>query len=354
MQVASQKKTTVTFSIIVGLFLLSFLLLGLLIWQIFPIIKNIIQTSILGRVVSTCDCAHHAAFLTSHPYLGIFIILLSLLIIFFAAYVAMIAVKHLLATRRFKKNIIAQQVRRPTKLSMAASSLGLEGKVVAIASNSSEVFCLGFIRPQICISVGLVKRVSKAELRAILLHEKNHLVSRDPGKLFLVNLISQSLFFIPGIQHLIKQFKVGFEVAADERATNNFREVKSLSRALLKIIELHQRPATGSSQPVAVTHLSVTEERINRLIGQDKLRFTWFIPRLVISLLVIVSLFVLVFNGQALLAKTTNMRSAQAMSSATCPMMSTEQGYFASSFTCGYHSTINMSCANEPQLNLCY
>lgn len=355
MSLTSQKKNRVTFSIIVAIFFSVILFLGILMFNLFPFLANIYHTT-FSQTELNCDCIHHFPFLSNHPSLGMFILSLSLMVVIFIIFVIFNFVRNILATKKFIKKTVRRKTEFPSRLQKVVTALNLKEKVLALDHDSSEVFCFGYFRPRICLSLKLVNQVSKSQLKAVLLHEKNHLKSFDPLKLFLVNTIKKSLFFIPGFQKLTDQFAISLELAADERATNNFQETKPLSKALIKIIELHQRSSNKSYNNVAVTLLNATEARIDRLINHQKQpQFNWFIPKLVISIIIVISLSVLLFNAPALLAKTTELNRVNGnINSPSCPMASDAKEHSDNNSSCGFSNEAHMSCASSDQLYSCY
>ena len=348
----SQGKTNITFYLILGIFIVFIFLLGILLFNIAPIFIHMYHTVITGANPD-CDCIHHVPLLTNHPYISTFILFLGLLTTIFLFFIIYNLIKSLLVTKKYINQVVGNKVELMPKLYHVAISLGLNNKVVAVNSNSLDIFCFGFLKPKICISSRLINQVSKKQLKAILLHEKNHLKSYDPLKLFLVNAIRKSLFFIPGLNHLASQFEIGLELAADERATNNLKETQSLSKALIKIIDLDQTLNHRVNHDVAVTFLSVTEARIDRLIDSHyKPRFKWFTPKLVMSFVVIIGLSVLFFNTQAILAKTTEINHpASSLDSVSCPMeisaMEKSNSY------CSYEVNSEMAHAPYSESNSC-
>ena len=109
------------------------------------------------------------------------------------------------------------------KLIKAAYQTGLIGKIIEIKKEEPTIFCFGFWQPKICISNSLIKRLNPAELTAVLLHEKQHLLACEPAKAMLIKILSHLLFFLPGFLVLTTKYLTYSELAADERATANFK-----------------------------------------------------------------------------------------------------------------------------------
>lgn len=248
-------------------------LIGLAIFKFYKYFTFIIK-SLLGDIQTVCGCQAPVSF-TNHPYVitGLFILAVGLLTAIFSFFIK--SVRIYLKTNRFikkyttKKNIISE------KLNHVAHQINLTGKVIEIKTDEPTVFCYGFINPRICISSTVVNSLSPSELTAVLLHEQHHLKVYEPIKLLLVKIISNALYFIPGIKNLTKQYAVFSELAADETATDNFKNKVPLARALNKI--LAQKENALIQKELAISFFSqIIEERVNKLVDNNyspKLKF---------------------------------------------------------------------------------
>lgn len=314
-----QNKTTLAYSLIVVILLSTVGFAAFLMFKLYPIVKLVIT----GQGEASCDCANHVSYFASHPIVGSTVMFTFAVAAVYLLFVVFHLVRGVIRTRNFIFNTFSRTVKPSSKLTETARSINLLGKVVEVQQSKSEIFCYGFFKPRICITSRLVRRVSKNQLRAILLHEKNHLASRDPLKIFIINVVKKCLPFFPGLKKLIKQFEIGLELSADERATNHFREVKPLGKALLKIAEdnkEHRENFHAQSQEAAVTYLGVTEARIDRLLSRSSSsHFTILKPMVGISILLIAGLFIVIFSSNVLIVKASQMESVS--DSFTCHLM---------------------------------
>lgn len=346
-----QYKTTLAYSLIVTILLSVIGLSAFLLYKLYPITKLVIT----NKGEAACDCASHASYFASHPIVGSMVMFTFAVTTAYLLFIVFNLVMGAICTRRFVSNISSRMVKSSTKLTEAARSINLLGKVVEVQQSKSEIFCYGFFAPNICITSKLVQRVSKNQLRAILLHEKNHLASHDPLKIFIINVVKKSLPFFPGLKKLINQFEIGLELSADERATNNFREVKSLGKALLKIAEENQGHHSDISkqfQDVAVTYLGVTEARIDRLLNMSSFsHFTMFKPMVGIGVLLIASLFIVIFSSNVLIVKAGQMDGVS--DSLTCHLVP-EGGVHTIPQSSGCEMNTAMSCfTSSTELDYC-
>ena len=96
-----------------------------------------------------------------------------------------------LATLKFKRELLAKKIVPSLKTAELFKKTGLQNKVYVISDSKIFSFCLGFISPKIYLSSAVLTKLNLAETEAVLLHEKYHLEHRDPLKI----LISQNMRF---------------------------------------------------------------------------------------------------------------------------------------------------------------
>lgn len=246
-------------------------MLGLVVFKFYKYFAFIIK-SLLGNIQTVCGCQASASF-TTHPYVitGLFILAVGLLAIILSFIIKSISIYY--KTSRFIQKYTKHNHSLSTKLDQTAKEIGLSGKIIEIQTNEPMVFCYGFIKPRICISTTIVNSLSSQELKAVLLHEQHHAKVYEPIKLLLVKIISNTLFFMPGIKNLTKQYAVFSELAADETATDNFKNKVPLAQALDKI--LAQKENIMIQNGLAVSFFSqIIEERVNKLVD------TTYVPKL--------------------------------------------------------------------------
>ncbi len=226
-----------------------------------------IVKSLLGDIQTACGCQAPVTF-SNHPYTitGLFILAVGLLTIILSFIIK--SARIYIKTGGFIKKYTARKHFASAKLTQLAKQINLNGKVIEIDTAEPMVFCYGFINPRICISAAIVNSLSHQELKAVLLHEQHHLKVHEPIKLLLVKIISNALFFIPGIKSLTKQYAVFSELAADETATNNFQNKVPLAQALNKI--LAQKENLAIQKGLAISFFSqIIEERVNKLVDNN-------------------------------------------------------------------------------------
>lgn len=258
-------KSNLLFTKIIALGAIIILLLAGLIFKIYNYVFSATGEFMLNKVNAACGCE---ALVSGNraPLIGFFIFVgaaLALTILIATGRIFFSAIK----TNKFIKLQKTQLTKNSPKLNQITNQLGITGQVEEIKSSSPTIFCYGIINPKICVSSKIVDLLNTAELRAVLLHETQHLLSREPARLLVIKFIN-TFQFIPGIKNLTKKYLSFSELAADELATNNFTEKIDLARAMRKVLALEEKKAIQHG--MALSHFSqVTEERVRALSEND-------------------------------------------------------------------------------------
>jgi Zn-dependent protease with chaperone function len=248
---------------ILGIAILALVGLGLIIWQLSPFFL-VATRGASHQLATLCGCANHWHF-ANHPFIFSAMISSGLLLLGLTCLALFKIIRVIFKTNNFIKRALKnKKTNLSDKLVKATCQTGIIGQIIEIEKQEPIIFCFGFWQPKICISNSLIKRLNPAELRAVLLHEKQHLLSNEPAKALLIKVLSYLLFFLPGFQALTIKYLTYSELSADERATANFRNKAPLARALYKIIKWRESRMTR--QYLALSFFNeVIEERINKL-----------------------------------------------------------------------------------------
>lgn len=151
----------------------------------------------------------------------------------------------------------------PSRTAMAAVRLGLAGRLTVFDSRLPLAFTAGLVRPRVHISSAAVHALEPDELEAVLLHERAHLVARDPLRVAVARLLAGALFFVPLAGGLCRRFELAKELDADREVIATQRQVASLAGALDRLgceAPLH-------TEQVAVGAWSFGAARIDQLEG---------------------------------------------------------------------------------------
>lgn len=172
--------------------------------------------------------------------------------------------RQLAGTAKLIRALVARTVPMPARVRSAAHELGLDGRVDVVDDERSFSFCHWFLRPRLCLSTALVRRLDHDEIRAVLLHERYHLRQRDPLRLVVARCCAAGLYVVPVVEELVGFYTLQKEIAADEEAVRAAGGVRALARALYKLLPEADEVSLGLLLPVS--SLSVTEARIERLV----------------------------------------------------------------------------------------
>lgn len=273
------------------------------------------------KIDAICGCANHWQF-ANHPFIFSFLILLGIFLAVFIGFTIFKTGRSIIATRRFIAQNLERRQEPSLKLKNATSRLGLGNQVVEIDKSEPAVFCFGFWRPQICLSRGLLDKLNQEELTAVLLHERHHLLAREPVKTLLMKVAAGILFFVPAFGVFFRKYITYTELAADECATDGFKNKMPLARALYKIIKWEEEILVRHYLMVSFfSH--ITEERINKLADnsyQPQFKFLNF--KAVVGLLVLVAAFLMVDSA------LNSPKISAAEAGAFCPMTQEEPVHY--------------------------
>lgn len=139
-------------------------------------------------------------------------------------------------------------LRQTVKEDLDGVSVGL------LKSGHPQAFCAGLLRPRVFLSTAALKRLSEAELRAVLAHEAHHVRRRDPLRRLAVRVLADALFFLPALRRLERRYAELAELAADEAAVRAAGSAP-LASALLKLGASDHPHGTVAIAPERVDHL---------------------------------------------------------------------------------------------------
>ena len=130
--------------------------------------------------------------------------------------------------------------------------------VKVIPDPHPQAFCAGYLRPEVYVSHRTVEILTERELGAVLAHEKHHRRVRDPLRLAAGRILSEALFFLPGLRPLSERYADLAELSADRAAVHASDGDKApLASALLRFDENGPPEVTG-----------ISPERVDSLLGE--------------------------------------------------------------------------------------
>jgi Zn-dependent protease with chaperone function len=137
---------------------------------------------------------------------------------------------------RFRKKIMS--LRDQTKTDQIIRDYKPQNNnLIVIDHKQTMAFSMGFRKPLIVLSTGLIEMLDRHELEAVIEHEAFHQNNHDSLKIFILQLISQALWFIPLTKWTYQNYKIISELMADEYAVIKTGSELGLGSALLKLIK---------------------------------------------------------------------------------------------------------------------
>jgi len=155
-----------------------------------------------------------------------------------------------------------------TKRYVYSLSIKNEDEYNLVKTNKNLAFTYGLFKPQIYISKGLIKKVSKKEFEAVVKHENHHKISLDPLGRVVSTFLKKALPYFPGKNSLFETYNVLTELAADEsyiRSTNSKIPLVSLIYKLMLKEKLDYSGILQFSNSVGRVDVLVGKSRINIL-----------------------------------------------------------------------------------------
>lgn len=149
----------------------------------------------------------------------------------------------------------------PERLTQLAASASIR-RIRLLESPRPLAFTLGYLAPSVAVSDTLLRVLNDAELRAVLLHEAEHLRRRDPLRLLVVTVIARAFAYAPLFGVLANAFRVAKEVEADEAAIRAMGSQRALVSALLSA-------GSYESEGASAGFADALSARIASLEGED-------------------------------------------------------------------------------------
>jgi beta-lactamase regulating signal transducer with metallopeptidase domain len=110
-----------------------------------------------------------------------------------------------------------------------------------IESEDLVAWCAGFLFPVIYVSTGLVKKLTKLQLHAVLAHEYGHVARRDNLRKLLLNWVSA--FWLPKIRDSLRQqFSSQMEQLADRDSATITGQGELVKQIYAMLHKPHPRP----------------------------------------------------------------------------------------------------------------
>jgi Zn-dependent protease with chaperone function len=147
----------------------------------------------------------------------------------------------------------------------AAAGLGITGRVDAVGTAEAFAVTYRLVRPRILVSTALAAELTTAEVAAVLAHEREHVLHRDPLRILAIRLLAAFAWYAPAASWLASRAVLRRELAAD-RASARGAGRGVLAGALLKLASLPACPVAAAAGPAPDAPESL-EARVAQLEG---------------------------------------------------------------------------------------
>lgn len=152
-----------------------------------------------------------------------------------------------------------------------ARRLGVPRPELRIIRTSRPLACtLGFRKPVVILSTGLLATLDTRECEAVLAHELAHLRQNDHVVAFLIAWLRDGLFYVPGTREGWERYRHDREIACDAMSAGATGRPGALASALFKVgagcAALDSHVADFGPQP------SEIEARLEHLLGDSSSR----------------------------------------------------------------------------------
>ncbi|MBV7504218.1 M56 family metallopeptidase [Bacillus sp. sid0103] len=166
--------------------------------------------------------------------------------------------------------------------------------IVVINYKDPLAFTFGFLKPVIVLSTTFTEMLDAKELEAVIYHETSHQRYYDGIKVFILQIISEALWYIPLTMWSYQNYRIMIELVADEYAINRMGSELGLGSALLKLIK--KQVKINSNLTPAIVHFadSTVDYRLQQLINpQQSIPVKAQLRSIVISLNVFILILIL-------------------------------------------------------------
>lgn len=133
------------------------------------------------------------------------------------------------------------------RLRRIAKRCGISQRLVLVTADRPLVFTQGLITPQVWLSTGLIRLLSREQLEAVLWHEAKHQAAADPLKILAARCLNRALFFVPVVRDLCQTYLIAKEIAADTHAAKMIGSRLPLASALTKMLSASAVPLPNAA-----------------------------------------------------------------------------------------------------------
>lgn len=129
-----------------------------------------------------------------------------------------------------------------------------------------SAFTLGWFKPRIYLSTGLINKFDKDALDIVLCHEQGHVDRRDPLKSVIAGAVSELFWYVPLVKSGVERLRLKAEVACDGYAVAVGHDPMVVAKTLLNVAEAVPSRATVLAFGAVKSQLEV---RVRALLGEN-------------------------------------------------------------------------------------
>lgn len=175
--------------------------------------------------------------------------------------------RELAAARGLKAEIARSAIRMPGRVAAALAAIGAPDMATVVVEDAHRfAYTFGAFRPRAVLSTGMLSALSLEELKVVLRHERQHIVSMHPLRSLAWETACRAFFFLPLLRDVADHLALTREIDADRDATRCDAGRRTLASALLKAASFGRPPAARAiSAP-----FGRLRGRIEALVGEGK------------------------------------------------------------------------------------
>jgi Zn-dependent protease with chaperone function len=145
----------------------------------------------------------------------------------------------------------------------------LEGRVIVVRERRLVSYTIGFLRPRVVISDGLLDTLDADEIQAVLSHEEGHLAGRDNLLILVARTLAHAFVLVPGVRFSYARFRRALELAADSYARRTTGDPLVVASSLQKFARRLIVPGSDPLVTAAFADEGHVVERIQGLLGEE-------------------------------------------------------------------------------------
>lgn len=164
--------------------------------------------------------------------------------------------------------VLAGAVRYPGRVPVT-----LRGRVLLIPDGRPVSYIVGFLRPRVVVSRGLLDTLDDDELLAVLAHEEGHALRRDNLIALFAQTLAMTFALVPGVRRCFASLRRSQELAADEHARERTGDGLVVAASLHKFARSLSQPRSSALAAAGIGFADEGDvgERIRGLLRDELL-----------------------------------------------------------------------------------